>query len=237
MVVFDIEIAKAIPSKSEMKNPFFMEPGIDYCEGWEDFENMGIACICTYDFRKGMFNVYLEDNLETFYSEVFGGPTPRTLISFNGINFDSQLLEHHIPDQFRFNLTSAPHLDLLQLIWRAKGLGPKFQYPSHTGYSLDAMAKANLGRGKSSSGAQVPSDWQRGKRGGVIDYCLRDVALTGRLFQLALDRQLKDPRDGGYLTLPIAEEVHKEFWVDVANRLNGQPVLPKIEGNGKLFSH
>jgi hypothetical protein len=212
MLVFDIEIAKAIPSKSEMKNPFFMEPGIDYCEGWEDFENMGIACLCTYDFRTGRSNVYLPDNLEAFFVAAFGGSQPRTLVSFNGINFDGRLLEFHVPDEYRFALTSASHLDLLQMIWKAEGLGPVFQYPSHTGYGLDAVAKANEVGGKSGNGAVAPVLWQQGKIGAVVDYCLHDVYLTSLLFDRALRGRLCNPRyRGRILNIEVPQPVAEEY--------------------------
>ena len=39
--IFDLEIIKAIPPKDEADRI----PGIEYCAGWTDFENMGISCI------------------------------------------------------------------------------------------------------------------------------------------------------------------------------------------------
>jgi hypothetical protein len=39
--IFDLEIIKAIPPKDEADRI----PGIEYCAGWKDFENMGISCI------------------------------------------------------------------------------------------------------------------------------------------------------------------------------------------------
>jgi len=45
-IIYDIEIAKAIPSKSEPK-----EEGVEYCKGWGDHAGMGIACLCAHDYR------------------------------------------------------------------------------------------------------------------------------------------------------------------------------------------
>ncbi|MGH8266898.1 MAG: hypothetical protein ACRETS_06230, partial [Steroidobacteraceae bacterium] len=44
MIVLDVEIARAIPPRDGQRLS-----GIEYCEGWRDFRNMGLACVCTYD--------------------------------------------------------------------------------------------------------------------------------------------------------------------------------------------
>jgi hypothetical protein len=64
----------------------------------------------------------------------------------------------------------------------ADGLKPEFAFPSHIGYSLGAVAFANMGIHKSGEGANAPIEWQRGNVGAVIDYCLNDVKITKRLF-------------------------------------------------------
>ena len=89
-------------------------------------------------------------------------------------------------------------------MWRAAGLGPKFEYPSHLGFGLDATAKANQIGGKTGTGELAPINWQRGKIGNVIDYCLEDVRLTKRLIDRVLRLGiLQDPRfPDQVLTLP-----------------------------------
>jgi hypothetical protein len=46
MIIVDIEILKAIPKSGEA-----LIPGIEYCAGWRDFENMGITVVCTYEME------------------------------------------------------------------------------------------------------------------------------------------------------------------------------------------
>ena len=44
ILIYDCEIAKAIQGRNETR----LE-GVEYCDGWEDFGNMGISCICAFD--------------------------------------------------------------------------------------------------------------------------------------------------------------------------------------------
>ncbi|MGL4501212.1 MAG: hypothetical protein ACRCU2_19225 [Planktothrix sp.] len=67
------------------------------------------------------------------------------------------------------------------------------------GYSLEGLAKTNLGVGKSGSGVLAPQLWQQGQYGKVIDYCLGDVAMNRKLYQRR--SQLVDPTNGQQLSL------------------------------------
>lgn len=120
------------------------------------------------------------------------------MVGFNSIPFDNAVLRAceivDIPEDCSF--------DLLREIWKAAGLGPKFEYPSHAGYGLDAVAKANGLGGKTGHGAIAPIDWQRGNVGAVIDYCLNDVAITAKLIKrIMLDGGLTDPKTGEKLKI------------------------------------
>lgn len=197
VVVYDAEIIKCIPpKKGEVKSP-----DLEYCDGWRDFENMGISCICAYDSFEKRYRVFLKDNFPIFQALIDNSDL---LVGFNNIPFDNNLLRAngiHINDDKCY--------DLLREQWRAAGLGDEFRYPSHVGFSLDATAKANLQEAKTGSGALAPIQWQRGNYGDVIDYCLMDVTLTSRLFALVrLEGELVDPRDGSVrlkMAAPIPE--------------------------------
>lgn len=74
------------------------------------------------------------------------------------------------------------HYDILEQIWISQGLNPdRFVPATHGGWSLDAVCGSTLGVVKSGNGALAPHWWQQGKRGRVIDYCLRDVWLEAQL--------------------------------------------------------
>jgi len=169
-LIYDLEILNAIPPKNP-QDEFF---GMDYCEGWHDHKGMGISVICAYDCLMETYRVFCEDN--------WHGLLPllnerAVLVGFNNINFDNKVLRaNNIP------VDDEKCFDILREIWKADGLGPEYETHSHNGYSLDDCARANFGFRKSGNGALTPIHWQEKKIGSVIDYCLRDVFLTKRLY-------------------------------------------------------
>jgi hypothetical protein len=168
MIVVDVEIKKAIRSRTEER----LE-GIEYCDGWRDFANMGIACVCTYDIVTHLTRVFLEEDLEDFQAYIAGKWTA----GFNTVNFDNRLLlEHDIV------VDAEHHYDILRGIWIALDLNPDtFNPRTHGGWGLDAVCQATLGIRKTGHGALAPVWWQQGKRGKVIDYCCNDVWMEGSL--------------------------------------------------------
>lgn len=182
-IIYDIEIVKAIPDR---KKPNI--EGIEYCEGWNDHASMGISVIGCYHVLTDRYRVFCQDNFEDFAELV---RTRDVLVSFNGIGFDNKVLAHHMSASL---FPEAKCYDILRELWVADGLAPEFAYPSHIGYGLDDVAYANFGLQKTGNGAMAPVDWQQGKIGQVIDYCLNDIKLTKR----CLDRV----RQGGGLRSP-----------------------------------
>ncbi len=183
-LIYDIEIKKAILGKNE-------EPidGIDYCAGWHDHANMGISCICAYDYAADRYRVFMDDNYAEFAALVAARDV---IVSFNGIAFDNRVCAAHgiaVPDDKSY--------DILVELWRAAGLGPQFAYPTHLGFGLDAACEANFGLRKTGHGARAPVQYQRREYGALVDYCLNDVALTKRLLDEAIRNrgQLRDPRN------------------------------------------
>lgn len=53
MIIFDVEIKKGILGRNEVPLP-----GIEYCGGWRDFKNMGVACVCTFDTVSALSRVF-----------------------------------------------------------------------------------------------------------------------------------------------------------------------------------
>jgi len=174
MIVFDCEIVKGIAKHDEDRIP-----GIEYCDGWKDFDNMGISVICAYDYDEERHRVFCKDNFAAFQELI---NATDFVIGFNSLAFDNPLCaanDIHIPAEKSY--------DLLVEIWDAAGLEREFHYPSHTGYGLDACALVNFGISKSGNGAMAPVLWQRGQIGDVIDYCLNDIRLTKALLDIAIE--------------------------------------------------
>ncbi|WP_157832906.1 ribonuclease H-like domain-containing protein [Thiolinea disciformis] len=185
-VIYDCEIINAIPPSKQAERL----PNINYCEGWKDFKNMGISVIGMYDYLDDRYRIFCQDNFQAFAERL---DSARIVVDFNGYNFDKPLMEASgIPSLLLEGLDELEfpyHYDILREIWKADGNDPDiFDKNTHSGYGLDACAKANFDIKKTGHGAQAPIDWQEGRIGNVIDYCLNDVIITKRLF----DRILKD---------------------------------------------
>ncbi len=183
MIIYDCEIVKAIQSKNEERIE-----DIEYCEGWRDFENMGVSIIGAYDYDTSRYRVFAEDNFDQFQELV---DSTDLVIGFNSLAFDNQLCAAN-----GIMVDDEESYDLLVEIWKAAGLGNKFKYPSHAGYSLDTCAEINFGVRKTGHGTFAPVDWQKGNIGAVVDYCLNDVYLTKLLVDHIIDQEwIKSPKN------------------------------------------
>lgn len=200
-LVYDLEIVRGIPKRGE--DPV---PGIDYCEGWGDHENMGISVLCAYDYAEDRYRVFCKDNWADFVALT---AFRRPLVGFNSIRFDNAVIRHG-PEEgsLGLDIQESYCYDVLREVWRAAGLGPNFSPKTHGGFRLDDMARVNLDRQKTGEGALAPVQWQRGEVGAVIDYCMEDVRLTKLLFDFALERRpLRSPVDGRELMLRHPSDV------------------------------
>jgi len=201
MLIYDIEIIKAIPDKNGVAIP-----GIEYCAGWHDHANMGISVIGVYDYAEDRYRVFLEDNASEFFELC---DRSDLLVSFNGLSFDNPVICASYgwgrdgigrEEKAAQSIFEGKCYDLLVEIWAAGGLGPQFKYPTHVGFGLDACCQMNFGTRKTGNGALAPVLWQRGARGEVIDYCLNDVKLTKQLLdQVIATGELLDPRSSSLL--------------------------------------
>lgn len=205
-LIYDLEIKKAIPPRDGA-----LIEGIEYCAGWSDHANMGIAVLCAYSSWDDRYRVFCDDNFDEFFTLC---NQAEALVGFNNKAFDDQVILKTYPGEQAGTTgdslsqwASLPRYDLLVETWLASGLGPTFQYPTHAGYGLDAICLTNFNEGKTGNGALAPVDWQQGRIGKVIDYCLSDVRLTKKLFEHVLnDKPIKSPVREEYLWLRNPEE-------------------------------
>jgi len=189
IVVYDIEIVKCIPDRKKPN-----DPTLEYCGGWNDREGMGISVLCAFDTREQMPRIFLADNLPEFAKLIEG----RTVAGFNNQGFDDPLLAAN-------GITVGDSYDLCYEMRAAVGEPREFKFGvTKGGRRLDDLANANLGVQKSMHGELAPVEWQRGNRGAVIDYCMRDVMLTWRLIEKL--PSLIDPVTGKTVTLVEAKK-------------------------------
>lgn len=199
-MVYDCAIIKAIP------NPKVVQSGkIEYCKGWDDIEGMGISCIgarivnvnnTEYEFYDTAFVDdslvdELDGQLDNFEAFDLCLENVHCIVGFNNNHFDDKLLNangYKIP-------FGVINYDILAEIWEGAGLSRTFEYPSHTGFSLDAICSANGIGKKTGTGELAPILWQNNKKNEVISYCKNDVKLTDALFRLIQQKgEIIDPR-------------------------------------------
>lgn len=194
IVVYDIEIEKAVPDRREQ-----IIPRIEYCDGWHDFQGMGIAAVTAYEYKHDRYRVFFTDNLREFDKLQ---KSAEMVVGFNSLRFDDLVLACN-----GVVIDPAKEYDLLNEIWRAAGIEvPReredFIPKVHGGYSLDKVSFINTGYHKTGSGAAAPVLWQQGKRGQVVDYGLSDCWLTKLVFDRVLEHgKLIDPKSGQQLLM------------------------------------
>jgi hypothetical protein len=191
-LIYDIEIVNAIPGKNGER-----VTGITYCAGWKDHANMGVSVIGAFDYATQRYRVFCKDNFTEFF-RLCAERAP--LVTFNGLAFDNSV----IGACCGVDLSAHPAYDILVELWAAVGLGPKFTYPTHAGFGLDAVCAYNFDERKTGNGALAPVMWQQGLIGEVIDYCLNDVRLTKLLYDRAEQGEtLIIPPSGKLVTLRV----------------------------------
>jgi len=144
------------------------------------------------------------------------------LIGFNSLAFDCPLLE-----ACGYELPPRDHCDLIALCSEVLGFWP----------SLQRLAWATLGEGKNGHGQHAPILAQEGRWDELYDYNLRDVELTRRLFEFAMDvGYLLIDEDTGPRRIPIEVPGGVAWKPAIANGHDLSPATPKqIEYIRKLY--
>lgn len=173
MIIFDVEIKKGILGRNEVPID-----GIQYCAGWRDFENMGVACVCTFDTETHLSRVFIDGALSELALYLMG----KTTGGFNTRRFDVPCLAAQ-----GIVIAQENHYDALEQIWLKLGLDADRFGSLHAGWGLDAVMQATFGLSKTGHGAMAPVWWQQGAYGRVIDYCLNDVWLEAKLCQYMIN--------------------------------------------------
>lgn len=133
--------------------------------------DLQIAIVCIHDSETDTYSSYLESELPRLWPIL-----ERTdiLVGYNSDHFDVPLLNKYYPG----DLTKIKSLDLLVEIYGA--LGRRLR--------LDAIAEGTLGMKKSGSGSQSLQWWRAGEIDKVREYCLKDVEITKRVFDAAVEK-------------------------------------------------
>ena len=150
--------------------------------GSGDPADLSIAVVGIHDSGDDTYSCFLEHELPQLWKIL-----ERTdlLVGYNSDHFDIPLLNKYSPGE----LSHIRSLDLMQEVYRSLGRRLK----------LDTLAEATLGEGKSADGLQSLKWWRQGEVEKVKEYCQKDVELTKRIFDYALQNSALKYRDLGAL--------------------------------------
>src|SRR5687768_559887 len=141
--------------------------------GWDKKRDMGMSLGVTYSTKLGAYRIYSEKRVNDLIDQLLRADL---VVGFNVINFDYEVL-------MGYTILDLPHqcctLDILVDI-EAK-LGHRL--------SLDAVATASLGVGKTGDGLDAIRWWREGKLLEIAEYCCFDVKCTKLVHEYGLDNK------------------------------------------------
>ena len=140
-------------------------------DGVSSAVDLDIAIVCAHDSETDTYSSYLSHELPNLWPIL-----ERTdiLVGYNSDHFDIPLLNKYYPG----DLTKIKSLDIRKEVHLVLGRRIK----------LDSIAEATLGEKKSGSGAQSLQWWRAGDVDKVRSYCLKDVEITRKVFDYALEK-------------------------------------------------
>lgn len=165
IAVFDLEIKTPIEKCSQ---------------GWNSHNEMGISCLCLFDYYTNRFRVF-DDRSQIECLEILN--TYDYVVGFNTVNFDWKVVNATWKSKIE---RKSRDIDILREIWISLDLNPDvFNYKTHGGYKLDDVAWESIALRKTGDGAHAPILYQEGRFAELVDYCLEDVRIEKTLFEFA----------------------------------------------------
>jgi len=139
--------------------------------GSSDPADLTLAIVCVHDSETDQYSSYLESELPKLWPLL---ERADVLVGYNSDHFDIPLLNKYYPG----DLSKITSIDLMHEVYNALGRRLK----------LDALAEGTLGEKKlDGKNGQSIVWWRAGEVEKVREYCLKDVELTKRLFDHALN--------------------------------------------------
>ena len=140
--------------------------------GWHRADRMGVSCAVLYDSATDSFFEFVEGQIPMLMRHL---QQLDLIVGFNIRRFDYRVLSAYTDIDFE----CLPTLDILDKV------------KDQLGYrlSLDHLAAATLGTGKTADGLDALRWWQEGKMARILDYCRDDVAITRDLYRYGHEKQ------------------------------------------------
>lgn len=141
--------------------------------GWGYAYWMGISVGVLYDSQIDAYKPFCEGAVPKLLAHLV---KLDAVVGYNTVKFDYTVLGGNLPFGCEFDFRRLKTVDLFQALLSVTG---RF-------ISLQAVASATLGKGKSSDGLEAIRMWNRGEFQELEEYCRVDVELTRDLYLHAL---------------------------------------------------
>lgn len=172
-------------------------------QGWANAHKAGISCAVAYEVERRRYHVF-GDTLDEHKALAEMLAAADIVVGWNHVQFDYPVLAEAagMPLAYLTDMGAPPGLrdwDLLQMLWTGRGGNARFG----SGNKLDEISRATLGStigGKIGEGQRAPELYQQGRWGELVNYCLRDVDLTARLYERVREGAPLITNDGRIVT-------------------------------------
>jgi hypothetical protein len=214
ILIYDLEICNAIPPKDDID----IDPTVTYCEGWSDFENMGISYFSWAVLNSDTLRI------ESAFTGIWDvGSVSQILLllnekhdlvaGFNSRKFDDRLLAAN-----GINITTD--IDILEEVLFAADQLDKPYWQDGRSYSLDRVTSANNLK-KIGTGANAPLLWQKGEFTELALYSVTDAIIEAAVLAKLIEGSLIDPNDGKLLKMS-ADRLGMNSYLDPADTDEGE---------------
>lgn len=143
------------------------QKSFDEVGGRDHFAELGVSLVGIYDYAGEKYQAFLETEIPAVEERL---SRALRIIGFNIRRFDFPVLQPYCKN---LKLADLPMLDILEEL--EKILGHRV--------SLDSVAQATLGAGKSGSGLDAIRYYRSGDLDRLKKYCLDDVRLTKEIYE------------------------------------------------------
>ena len=149
-----------------------------------------VSVVGIYDYASQVYEAFEEKEvgrLESYLRKA------SFLIGFNIRDFDLEVLKPYL----LMSLVDIPVLDLLEEVERVRG---------HR-VSLESLAQATLGKGKSGSGLEAVQFYREGRMEELKQYCLDDVRITQEIYEFGKEQGkvlFLSQKDGRIHEIPVS---------------------------------
>ena len=139
--------------------------------GWDKKSLMGISVGVSFSTATGSYEIFTENRIGDLIDLLSRADL---VVGYNNRRFDYEVL-------MGYTILDLPHylptLDLLEVVEKAAG---------HR-LSLDSVAMATLGIGKTAEGLDAIRWWREGKMMEIAEYCCFDVKVTKLVHEYAVE--------------------------------------------------